>query len=67
MLIIQVVTVKQDAVMAPCCVFDENGALTSVWGCNGFIRDLGLVEIPVGTEGKDKDNTPDPRILPVCI
>lgn len=54
-------------VMKPCGVFDENGAIKDRWGCNAFTRELGLVEIPEGTEPKDKDYTPDPRIIPVCI
>ncbi len=53
--------------MKPCGIFDENGAVQDRWDCNAFTRDLGLVVIRENTEAKDKDYTPSPRILPVCI
>lgn len=54
-------------VMKPCGLFDENGAIQDRWGCNAFTREMGLVVIPEDTEARDKDHTPNPIRLPICI
>ena len=55
-------------VIDPCVMFDEEGGpQADNGGCGAFVRELGLVTISEGTQPADKDYTPDPRILPVCL